>query len=416
MSSPQVGSPGPLPPNAVLVHIGMHKTGTTALQSTLSAMRPDLAAQGVVYAGRNDAHHQPARALLQRSVGWAKQSEAPPSIEVWNRLVTQVRKSPQRVVVSSEYLSGADPDTVRRLVDDLGPERVHVVVGVRSVGPVAVSWWGQDLKQGRTHTLEQWLRKSFCRPESGEPSPYWKRFDPVTVIERWAQVLDPDRFVVVAVDEGNRTVLPETFERLLDLAPGTIVNRPTPMANRGLTAVESELVRRVNLAVRDKITWPEYATLVRYGLIRRLVEIRVPEEGESRTSLPEWVEPEVLREGERIADGIEALNVRVVGDLRALVRPVQRSEGSTPDPLADGVPMGAAVEAALGVVAGSTRGNWSLDKAPAVPRRIDPIAQKSSSELVKILARRGKASVRRRARQPTSWLRSVGRSRTARRG
>ena len=32
----------PLPADAVLLHIGVHKTGTTAIQAALAAARPDL--------------------------------------------------------------------------------------------------------------------------------------------------------------------------------------------------------------------------------------------------------------------------------------------------------------------------------------------------------------------------------------
>ncbi len=409
MDRPQAGSLDPLPPDAVLVHIGMHKTGTTALQSTLWSIRRDLEPLGVHYPGRNEAHHQPARALQQRAVGWASEPEAPPPIEVWQQLAEQVRSRPARVVVSSEFFSGADEAAVQQLVGDLGPDRVHVVVGVRSVGPFAVSWWAQALKQGRTHTLEEWLQETFCRPESGEASAFWKRSDPVTVIERWSQVVGPDRLTVVAIDEGDRTLLPGTFEKLLDLPPGTILDRPAPMVNRGLSAIESELVRRVNVAVRDKLTWPEYASLIRYGLIRRLVEVRVPAADEPRMSLPEWVVPEVLREGERIVEGIESLNVRVVGDLRALARPPRTTGLSAQAVEARGVPLSAAVEAVAGAVAGATRGSWSLDKPRPAPRRNRAPKEKSSPELMRILAKRGRASVRRRIRGLASLPTSVRR-------
>ncbi len=407
MDRAAVKSPDPLPPNAVLVHIGMHKTGTTALQSTLAAIRPELEAHGVRYVGRNEAHHQAAKALQQRAVGWASEPEPPPPMEVWDRLVEQVRTSPMRVVVSSEFFSGADPQAVRRLADDLGPDRVHVVLGVRSVGPFAVSSWAQSLKQGRTHSLEDWLKESFCRPEPGAPSAFWERSDPVRVIDRWSRVVGPDRVTVLALDEADRAMLPGTFEKLLDLPPGTIVDQPGPMANRGLTAVESELVREVNLALADKVTWAEYASLIRYGLIRRLVEARVPGADEPRPALPDWVRPEVVREGERIAEAIESLNVRVVGDPWALVRTPTTTEEATQTARADGVPLSAAVEAVLGVVAGSTRGHWSLDRPRAVAptrARRQGDTEKSTQELVRLIATRGRAGVRRRIRRHAPWL------------
>ena len=41
----------PLPERAICLHIGVHKTGTTALQAALAAARPELRRNGVSYPG-----------------------------------------------------------------------------------------------------------------------------------------------------------------------------------------------------------------------------------------------------------------------------------------------------------------------------------------------------------------------------
>jgi hypothetical protein len=50
----------PLPEGAVLVHVGFHKTGTTALQSAFASTRPELLAAGVLYPGELRSHHRAA--------------------------------------------------------------------------------------------------------------------------------------------------------------------------------------------------------------------------------------------------------------------------------------------------------------------------------------------------------------------
>ena len=60
---------GPLPQDAILLHLGFHKTGTTALQSAFAASRPALLEHGVLYPGRRRSHHPAAMAMTGRTWG-----------------------------------------------------------------------------------------------------------------------------------------------------------------------------------------------------------------------------------------------------------------------------------------------------------------------------------------------------------
>ena len=59
-----------LPPDGILLHIGAHKAGTTALQYSLAHARPRLVAQGVSYPGTTEAHHRAAAAAARRVRGF----------------------------------------------------------------------------------------------------------------------------------------------------------------------------------------------------------------------------------------------------------------------------------------------------------------------------------------------------------
>src|SRR4051794_23293209 len=111
--------PPPLPADAVLVHIGMHKTGTTAIQTLLAARRAELKAYGIAYPGPRGDHHSQARALTQLPVGPGGVDKAPPP-EAWVELAAAVTEDRARVVLSSEFFSGAREDKPARLVHDLG--------------------------------------------------------------------------------------------------------------------------------------------------------------------------------------------------------------------------------------------------------------------------------------------------------
>ena len=60
--------------------------------------------------------------------------EPQPKISYWENLVAQLAAAgDQRVVLSSEFFAQSDDATARRVITDLGRNRVHVVVTLRSL-------------------------------------------------------------------------------------------------------------------------------------------------------------------------------------------------------------------------------------------------------------------------------------------
>ena len=123
-----LSSPADLPDDAVVVHIGPHKTGTSAIQSTLMQVRPELQQQGVTYPGKFMAHHRQAMALRGVTHGWDGDAPPVPEPEVWTRFATLVADTPGRVLISSEFFAYADSTTRARLFDELGPDRVQILI------------------------------------------------------------------------------------------------------------------------------------------------------------------------------------------------------------------------------------------------------------------------------------------------
>jgi hypothetical protein len=130
-SSPTV-VPDPLPPGAVLAHVGIHKTGTTAIQSVLAQQREVLASHGVVYPGEQVNHHKAAMALTGTRWGAVEREGRPVPPIHWSNLVTAVRRTSDRVVISSEFFGDTRGANGERFRDELGPERLHVLIGTPS--------------------------------------------------------------------------------------------------------------------------------------------------------------------------------------------------------------------------------------------------------------------------------------------
>jgi hypothetical protein len=347
-----------LPENAILVHIGPHKTGTTAIQSILAASRDVLAEHGVLYPGRGVAHHQEARALRQFGEGWEHDRVAPPDDAVWTSLAQTARSSRKRVVISSEFFAEADAEQRARLVRELGADRVHILTAARQPAGLAGSTWQQVLRQGRPVSLEEWLDKNFRRSEfSARPRGYWSHADPVAVVSRWIESIVPERITVVALDERDKRLLPATFEQLLGLPDGLLADQSPPQLNRGLTGVEAALFERIVKGFDSRLTWPEYSNMMRKGVIRRVLEVRRPSRDEPKSTLPAWAVEQAMIEAERTIDGLGSLGVQIVGDLDALRVPPPAPGSDVP---VTEIPIDLAAEAIVGALAAASGHHWSF--------------------------------------------------------
>jgi hypothetical protein len=370
-----VSSPPPeLPADAVLVHIGPHKTGTSAIQSVARASRSVLREHGVDYIGELPAHHRAAKALRRLEGGWARDPKSPPKRAWWTTLVQNVAETPGRALISSEVLAQADAEARAQLVRDLGPERVHIVLAARNPAAMAVSTWQQVLRQGYPVTLDYWLERNFRRTEAvADPEGFWSFADASVLVKRWSEVVSPDRITVIALDEADRRLLPTTFEQLFGLPVGLLAHVRPSNANRGLTAVEAALFLRILQLLDTKLSWDDYSRVVRYGVLMRLVQLRQPGVGEAISLAPEWAIEQAEVEADRIIEALHVSGVNIVGDLESL-RTIRTKAADVGDMTQ--VPIDLAAQAVVGAVSVAAFGNPHLE--PPSPEEKDKGARASA--------------------------------------
>ena len=322
-----------LPPGTRLVHIGPHKTGTTALQQALHQARDLLREHGVRYGGTGPQAYRQAIGLTGKR---GQLGDDPPAEEDWLGLVAEARAAGEdRWVVSSESFANAGPQHVRRLAEDLGPQ-VHVVRMVRRYDKLVASQWQQSVAAGQRHTLGEYLATVTTDPEA----PFWRRHGFVPLTRRWADGVGHDHLSVVVVDEDDHGWLLRVVERMLGLDEGLLV-LPTGGGgtNRSLTAAEVELVRRLNrIRVAQGWTGRSHLEFVRRGVAPALRQL-APDPQDGRIELPAHL-GQHLRE-RTTADlaelaGLERLGVAVVGDPTWLVVPDDAAAGDSG--AASGVP------------------------------------------------------------------------------
>jgi hypothetical protein len=377
-----------IPEGGLLLHIGPHKTGTTAIQGALRQARPELVGHGVVYAGNVRQHQMAALALT----GGGGMKGAPPArARDWELLVEQVRAADrQRVIVSSEFFDEADEEMARRAVDELSGERVHVVVTLRPLAKILPSAWQQYVRNGITVPYHSWLDGMLNQAPYDRPTPsFWRRHRHAELVDRWASVVGPDRVLVIVVDESDPDALMRTFEAMVGLPPG-VLEPESGWTNRSFTAAETELVRDFNVRFRLR-RWPEpiYNRVIRLGTLTQM-QRRVPKPDEPGIATPKWAIDRANELAAEASTRIAASGVRLLGDLAALSAVQPKDDDVSIDDVSLPIPVASA--AVLGTVLAS----GVLDSAAASAGTPRDIKQYRSRELLGIVGTRVRNRIGRR--------------------
>ena len=340
-----------IPESGVLLHIGVHKTGTTAIQAALADARPELRGLQVTYPGKLQAQHRAALSMLGRPWGWNAKGGAVMDKSHFTKLARKTRSNTGRVVISSEFFCEADGPTAEEIVRELGGDRVHVVVTLRNLGRLLPSSWQQYLKYGLTTPYEKWLKNVFDNPGGSTSTPtFWKRHDHGAVVSRWADAAGPGNLTVMVLEEVDRSAQFIAFAQMLGIPSDVLVSRMDLTSNRSMTAAEAELLVRLNKQVKKDMQWDEYVKYIRRGVALGMVEGREPGPDEARLFTPDWALDAAAEHGQASVAAIRASGVNVLGNLDALA---VRVDAGTPAPTgAAGVlPVDAAVQAVLTVIA-----------------------------------------------------------------
>ena len=305
-----------LPERGTAVHIGLYKTGTTAIQASLEQARRDMRKQRLLYPGRNIAHNKHASSVMQRKKGW--DSEVRTDDSLWRELVGQVAKFRGRSIVSSEHLCEADPDIVRRVVRDLGGDRVRLIVTLRPLEMILPSTWQQYVKSGLVTPYLEWLEQVLNRRKSKTPS-FWRRNDLPDVLNRWTAEVPPADVAVVILPPGDRDFIFRSFEDVLGLPTGMLTPSETAFSNRSLTLNEAEVLRRFNEYAHGNLAYPIFNRTVRMGAGTALVERRRPSPDEKPIRTPGWAIELARGIDRQTAEVLRQGGYRIVGEVDSLL-------------------------------------------------------------------------------------------------
>lgn len=315
----------------VVLHVGLHKTGTTYLQSVLRANADALAGQGV-WVPVPDGTGVPSATMAAWDLRGRRSERSGDRRQVgqWDALRAAAARSPLPVaLVSAESLSLLTRRQASRTVAGFADRSPTVVVTCRDLGRVLVSAWQESVKNGAVEDWATYVAMVRDREARGrDPARgFWLNHDLSAVLGVWGDTVPAGRLVVVTLPPAGAP-------------PGTLLARfaeaagfdPSPLdtssarTNPGLGVAGTEVVRRLNLRLGRRLNGRQHGHVVRYVVAGGLREA-----GDERIGLPAGELPWLTGEAHRTLAAVARSGARVVGDLDDLLPradPPARAPGS----------------------------------------------------------------------------------------
>ena len=225
----------------VWIHIGLPKTGTSAVQSSFADARATLREAGLLYPETGEVgggHARLAWPFLsptrkERADVKEKLDEAEAE-RLWDTLADEVSSAGAAdTLLSSEYFSEIEPHVLAGLAHRFSGG-VRVLVYLRSQDELIESGYNQEVKAGLTST-------EFRMPSRPVPS-----YDYATLLGKWSEAFGRDNITVRLYDAA---IAASGAERDVAAAIGlepTTLERSTFVANPSLHPALVELQRRLN--------------------------------------------------------------------------------------------------------------------------------------------------------------------------
>lgn len=379
----------------VYLHIGTRKSGTSYLQAALRESADVLAEQGVelVYKTRPGQVERQLVPLQQ----YAETGDPTEAEAAMSRVVGRLRAKPEmRHLMTLEDLAELPAEPVRLMMDALADFDVELIITARHWGVTVPSEWQQCVKERYTGSLADFVTAIRDRTQGADQ--FLSRQDVPGIVARWGAGLEPSKVHVIAVPPASRTEgsLAELFCRLIDVDPTTLAF-PSGALNQSISVEQAELLRRVNLALGDRL--PDAANGYRDGIKNWLTRRSLMRRSTGGVKLPEeflgWVTGEVAAQ----YDALVASGVDIVGDPRDLVDVSSLRTGP------DSVPEAELVDVAVNALADLGSLRWrelgqqreKLVEAERARAEAEARAQRAEQELARLRSprRRGAAVLRR---------------------
>ncbi len=305
----------------VFLHIGLPKTATTYLQTIMWAAPETMREQGLLLPGRGRADHL----WTARTVGESPALETafPAQKSAWERVRAEIEEWSGDAVITHEFLAAVSAEQAKRMVADLAPAEVHVVVTAREPIGLFTTSWQESLKNRGTSTMADYPGPD---SDSSQAIWNWRTLDLGLVLERWGDVVPAEQVHVLPLPGHGapRDLIWRRFAGLVGMDAAAF-DATAGFANSAMGVAEAETLRRINehIVARGLLD----KALERGTIIRSLLadERLVPRGGDR--FWPEQTQiDDCRRRGRRAIELIEERGFDVIGELADLEPPAQLEE------------------------------------------------------------------------------------------
>jgi hypothetical protein len=194
------------------------------------------------------------------------------------------------------------------------------VLTVRDLRRQIPAEWQQRVKTRSTLTYEKFLEGVVDHSERG--AKFWRVQDTYDVAERWRGDLPAEHVHIVTTPPAGSapTLLLERYCQVLGVDP-SVVDTEQSRRNESLGAQQVELMRRVNVALGDRLPHPRAG----YNRVAKneFANAVLAAQGGSRLELPASLDQWCSGEAQRVVDQIRSAGYDVVGELDDLLPPVR---------------------------------------------------------------------------------------------
>lgn len=236
----------------IILHIGVYKTGTTAVQSFLSRNRAVLAERGVLYPEsftKFDAHHPLPWAL---GVGHQAKDLSVRPDEVVGAILQEADSAGADTIIlsSEEFINLEAAERLPKLKRLFDGHAIEILIYLRRQDSLLLSTYGQHVRMYSIRfsgTIADFLLKH---------SNFLIKYNYSQTLQRWAKVFGSDAMRIRLYDqarfpEGN---IVEDFADTLGIGLDGCDVRQVSGINRNLSDLGLEVLRRLNAMPLDEAT------------------------------------------------------------------------------------------------------------------------------------------------------------------
>lgn len=297
-----------------ILHVGSPKTGTTYLQDILWGSREALREQGFRLPLRTMEDHFFLTLALRERLNPA--IDPPQAVHVLDRLRKEVRKpDAQDLLISHELLAAVDPVHIDELMQIIGDREVHVVVTARDLARQVPAEWQEKVKTRGVLPYPEFAD----RVVSGRADRFWSVQDVASVAKRWGRHLSPDQVHIVTVPPAGAPPeqLLSRFSDAVGLLPDEL-SRAHARLNPSLGYEQAELLRRINIAIGDRLPHPRnaYRGIVKLWFAEHVLS---DQPRRQQLGLPKEHWDWAVAASKKMIVRIERAGFRVHGDLSDLI-------------------------------------------------------------------------------------------------